>query len=361
MFNVLDDSIFHVLKGFCKLKVLDLFCGCGGLSLGLEQAGFNIVLGIDIWDDALKTFELNHVNSKTHCEDLSKVNFPEIKNTYLQKGIDVIVGGPPCQGFSISGNRDPNDPRNNLYSSFVEAVEFFEPRAFIMENVPNLASMQQGKIRDTIVSEFENLGYTITHKKLLASDYGVPQNRNRFILVGIRNGKKFIFPETTHAEEKISSSDAINDLPEHSIECGSVYPCEIKSDYQELMRKNSSGVFNHEITNHTDKTISIIAKVPDGGNYKDLPENLRDTRRVNIAWTRYNSNKPSFTIDTGHRHHFHYLFNRVPTVRESARLQSFPDTFRFLCSKTSQYKQVGNAVPPILAKHLGLSLLQQIQ
>ena len=116
------------------------------------------------------------------------------------------------------------------------------------------------------------------------------------------------------------------------------------------------GIHNHELTNHSEKTVDIISLVPDGGNYKDLPTEFQKTRKVNIAWTRLNSKKPSFTIDTGHRHHFHYEFNRVPTVRESARIQSFPDNFIFKGSKTSQYKQVGNAVPPILAKHLAVQL-----
>jgi DNA (cytosine-5)-methyltransferase 1 len=124
------------------------------------------------------------------------------------------------------------------------------------------------------------------------------------------------------------------------------------------MRANSKAVWNHQITNHAPKTIETIALVPDGGNYKNLPEHLQNTRRVNIAWTRYSSSKPSHTIDTGHRHHFHYKFNRIPTVRESARLQSFPDSFIFSNSRTSQYKQVGNAVPPLLAQVIGEQLMK---
>lgn len=338
------------------MKVLDLFCGCGGLSLGLEQAGFDIKLGIDVWQDALTTFEANHSNSKTHLQDLSVICFKDIQEKYLPNGVDVIVGGPPCQGFSISGKRDPDDPRNKLYTSFLRAVEFFKPRAFIMENVPNLASMNQGKIKDTIVSEFKSLGYEISYNKLLASDFGVPQNRRRFIMVGLLNGSKFNFPISTHSDNKVTCSEAISDLPEASIIDGGSYTNESESSYQSTMRVESVGVYNHETTNHTEKTVSIISLVPDGGNYKDLPDELKGTRNVNIAWTRYNSQKPSFTIDTGHRHHFHYKFNRVPTVRESARLQSFPDNFIFHCSKTSQYKQVGNAVPPMLGKVLGEQL-----
>jgi DNA (cytosine-5)-methyltransferase 1 len=335
------------------LKVLDLFCGCGGLSLGLEQAGFQISLGVDIWNDALETFQHNHRGSKAIRADLSNLNFDSLG---LEQ-VDVIVGGPPCQGFSISGRRDPNDPRNKLYTGFVNAVKAYNPKAFIMENVPNLASMNGGRIKDTIVSEFESLGYTISYKKILASEYGIPQNRRRFILVGLRNGQEFSFPEETHTNKKITCEEAISDLPEFSVTDGSKYKEQPNSDYQRIMRLNSSGVFNHQITNHTEKTVKTISLVPDGGNYKDLPDELKSSRKVNIAWTRFSSKKPSFTIDTGHRHHFHYEFNRVPTVRESARLQSFPDNFIFLGSKTSQYKQVGNAVPPLLGKALGEKLV----
>jgi DNA (cytosine-5)-methyltransferase 1 len=341
-------------------KVLDLFSGCGGLSLGLEQAGFEILLGIDSWQDALDTFKENHPNSKIYCQDLSKIDFNFIENEYLQADVDVIVGGPPCQGFSISGKRDPNDPRNKLYTSFVKSVEHFKPKAFLMENVPNLASMQNGSIKDTIVSEFEELGYNVQYDRLLASDYGVPQNRKRFIMVGLLDGQEYLFPEKTHINNKITTGEAISDLPEHSVTCGTKYQSEPLSDYQYQFRKGSKGILNHEITNHTEKTKSIISLVPDGGNYKNLPEKYKNTRNVNIAWTRYNSSKPSLTIDTGHRHHFHYEFNRVPTVRESARLQSFPDDFKFMGSKTSQYKQVGNAVPPLMSKHLGQALLKKL-
>jgi len=145
-------------------------------------------------------------------------------------------------------------------------------------------------------------------------------------------------------------------LPKNSLEDGCQYPINPKSVFQREMRNGNKVVFNHQITNHNEKTVEIIAMVPDGGNYKDLPKELHETRKVNIAWTRLNSKKPSFTIDTGHRHHFHYEFNRVPTVRESARIQSFRDEFIFCGSKTSQYKQVGNAVPPLLAKAIALKI-----
>jgi DNA (cytosine-5)-methyltransferase 1 len=337
-----------------KYNVLDLFCGCGGLSLGFEQAEFEISLGIDSWNEALKTFEKNHKNSETLCADLSKITPQEVEEKFTS--FDIIIGGPPCQGFSISGKRNPDDPRNKLYQSFVSFVEYFKPKAFIMENVPNLVAMNNGKVKNQIIKEFEALGYKVVYKILLASDFGVPQNRKRVVFVGLKNGKEFIFPEGEYNDNKVTAFEAISDLPENEIKDGTLYPHSPKSEYQKIMRKNSSVIFNHQITKHTPKTIDTIALVPDGGNYKNLPKELQNTRKVNIAWTRLNSNKPSFTIDTGHRHHFHYLYNRIPTVREAARIQSFPDDFTFLGSKTAQEKQVGNAVPPMLGYAIGKTL-----
>ncbi len=344
-----------------KKNVLDLFCGCGGLSLGFEKAGYNISLGIDIWQDALLTYEKNHQNSQVLCANLPDLIPENIKMKYLKDGVDVIIGGPPCQGFSISGKRDINDPRNKLYQSFVSFVKYFQPKVFVMENVPNLISMNNGKVKNEIIKEFEEIGYTVVYKVLLASDFGVPQNRRRVFFVGLLDYKgTFQFPEGVLGDKKITSYEAISDLPEYSLMDGSDYIHEPISEYQNIMRKDSKHIYNHQTTNHTEKTKKIIALVPDGGNYKNLPDKLKDTRKVNIAWTRLNSSKPSFTIDTGHRHHFHYKYNRIPTVREAARLQSFPDSFIFYGSKTAQEKQVGNAVPPMLAKALASELLKYI-
>ena len=334
-----------------KPTVIDLFCGCGGLSYGFIEAGFDVLLGIDNWKDAISTFENTHKNAKGIVVDLFKETPNEISKQTSIKDIDVIIGGPPCQGFSIAGKRIIDDERNQLYKSFVSFVKYHQPKVFLMENVPNIVSMGKGVVKDSIIEDFVKLGYTVVYKVLLASDYGVPQNRRRAFFVGTNNNKEFIFPEPT-TKNPISAKDAISDLSEKSLTDGTKYKTEPKSEYQKLIREKSKGIYNHEITLHSEQTTSIISLVPDGGNYKNLPEELRKTRNVNIAWTRLNSEKPSFTIDTGHRHHFHYKYNRVPTVRESARIQSFPDTFIFLGSKTSQYKQVGNAVPPILAKVL---------
>lgn len=334
------------------LSVLDLFCGCGGLSKGFEQAGYDVLMGIDFWKTALETFKHNHKNSKILLSDLSLFNPADLK---LDKSVDVIIGGPPCQGFSVAGKRNVDDPRNKLYLSFVRTVEYFKPKAFVLENVPNLISMAGGAIKDAIIRDFQKLGYRVVYKVLTASDFGVPQRRKRVFFVGILDkNKTFVYPEPCKIE--VTTSDALSDLPEESLYNGASYLCEPRSLYQKEMRENSDKVFNHQISIHSEKTKNIISLVPDGGNYKDLPRELQSTRKVHIAWTRFNSAKPSNTIDTGHRHHFHYKYNRIPTVRESARLQSFPDDFEFLGSKTDQYKQVGNAVPPKLAKSIAIQL-----
>ncbi len=332
-------------------KVLDLFCGCGGLSLGFMQAGYQIVAGIDSWQDALDTFAFNHQGAKAIQADLFHISPQEIKQQYDIHHVDIIIGGPPCQGFSIAGKRMIDDERNQLYKSFVEFVKFYQPQAFLMENVPNIISMGKGSIKEQIVQDFSALGYTVSHKILLAADFGVPQNRKRAFFIGFKNGQCFEFPKP-NTNQIITCQEAISDLPELSLENGADYPIEPQSNFQVLMRQNSKGIYQHQITEHNEKTINTIALVPDGGNYKNLPLELQDTRKVNIAWTRLNSQKPSFTIDTGHNHHFHYQFNRVPTVRESARIQSFSDDFIFLKTKTSQFRQVGNAVPPLLAQNL---------
>lgn len=307
-----------------KYNVLDLFCGCGGLSLGSEQAGYNVLLGIDMWKDALETFKYNHQNSDVLCADLVTLSPEVVEMKINHQSVDVIIGGPPCQGFSIAGKRIVDDDRNKLYKSFVRMVSFFQPSAFVLENVPNILSIGKGVVRDAIISDFESLGYTVSTKVLMASNYGVPQNRRRAIFVGLLDGKTFEYPQAT-TPTPVTASEAISDLPEESVDEGSCYTSAPQSEYQKIMRTNSKGVFNHEITIHSEQTKEIIAMVPDGGNYKDLPEYLQQTRRIHIAWTRLNSKRPSIIIDTGHRHHFHYKWNSIPTVIESARKLLFPD------------------------------------
>ena len=341
------------------LTVLDLFCGCGGLSLGFEMAGFDVALAIDNWEDALVTYRKNHKGAKTVNGDLLTLRPEEVEEKYNIHDVSVIIGGPPCQGFSVAGKRIIDDERNKLYMSFVRFVEHFQPHAFVMENVPNILSIGEGMVREAILKDFSALGYNVKYKVLTASDYGTPQNRRRAIFVGFRDISTFEFPERS-VKEPVTTSQAISDLPEVSVDDGSNYPSTPTTEYQRMMRSGMSKLYNHQTTVHTAETQRIIAMVPDGGNYKSLPKEMWSVRKVHIAWTRMNSQRPCFTIDTGHRHHFHYKYNRIPTVRECARIQSFPDNFVFVGSRTSQNKQVGNAVPPLMAKAIAEQIMKQL-
>lgn len=333
------------------MNVLDLFCGCGGLSYGFEKAGYNILLGIDNDSKALETFELNHKGSKSICGDITSITYKkDIKPIIGDRKIDVIVGGPPCQGMSLSGPRKFDDPRNSLYLSYIRLVNEIKPKAFVIENVPGLVGLFNGQIKDSIIEKFTEMGYNIKYQILCASDFGVPQNRRRVVFVGLKNGE-FVYPDPL--DEVVTCEMALSDLPSLQNDIGTEqaqYMTAPQNKYQELMRCNSNTVRNHIAANHSEKVQKIISLVPDGGNYKDLPEEYINSRNFHVAWTRFASQKPAPTIDTGHRHHFHYKYNRVPTVRECARLQSFPDDFIFLGNKTQQFRQVGNAVPPLMAQ-----------
>lgn len=344
-----------------NLNAIDLFCGCGGLSYGFEKAGYNILLGIDNDAKALETFELNHKGSKSICGDITEITYKkDIKPLIGNKSIDVIIGGPPCQGMSLSGPRKFDDPRNKLYLTYIRLVEEIKPKAFVIENVPGLVGLFGGQIKDSIIQKFTDLGYEIQYKILCAADYGVPQNRKRVVFVGMKKGD-FEYPKAN--PKTVSCSMALSDLPTLENELGienAPYLTDAQNDYQKLMRKNSNVVKNHVAANHSEKVKKIISLVPDGGNYKDLPEEYRNSRNFHVAWTRFASDKPAPTIDTGHRHHFHYKYNRVPTVRECARLQSFPDDFVFLGNKTQQFRQVGNAVPPLMAQCIAEQLTKAL-
>lgn len=345
-----------------KYNAIDLFCGCGGLSYGFERAGFNILLGIDNDSKALETFELNHKGAKSICGDITQVTYEkDIKPLIGDKTIDVIIGGPPCQGMSLSGPRKFDDPRNRLYLSYIRLVDEIRPKMFVIENVPGLVGLFNGQIKDSIIEKFTDMGYEIQYRILCASDYGVPQSRRRVVFVGSRVGS-FEYPSTDH--ETVTCKMALSDLPPLIDELGEdemAYETLPTNSYQALMRERSMVVRNHVAASHSDHVKEIIALVPDGGNYKDLPEEFAHTRNFHVAWTRFASDKPAPTIDTGHRHHFHYKYNRVPTVRECARLQSFPDDFIFLGNKTQQFRQVGNAVPPIMAQEIAKQVIETLE
>jgi len=331
------------------------------------DAGFNILVGVDNDQAALNTFAKNHDGAIALNADLSiQETFNEIKRIAADRDIDVIIAGPPCQGFSLTGPRNFDDKRNKLYLAVFEVVKQFQPKGFIIENVPGMATLYNGEIKDEILKRFRKLGYNIDCKILCAADYGVPQLRKRLVFMGVRSDVGVPeFPKPTFSEDRYRTCrDAISDLPSRTTELGEeidVYNCEPQSEYQVLMRGDCQVLYNHVATNHTQMVKDTIALVPQGGNYKDLPAGWGESRRFNEAWTRYHGDRPSRTIDTGHRNHFHYEYNRVPTIRENARLQSFPDSFIFTGTRTQQNRQVGNAVPPLLGYHLGLALKNIIE
>ena len=348
------------------MNAIDLFAGCGGLSKGFMDAGFDILVGVDNDQAALNTFKLNHNGAIALNADLSdKSTFETIKTIAGEKNIDVIIAGPPCQGFSLTGPRNFDDPRNKLYLAVIEMVKQYKPLGFIIENVPGMAVMYDGQIKDEILRRFRNMGYNIECRILCAADYGVPQMRKRLIFMGVRKDiGEPVFPEATHTEETYRTCrDALSDLPSREDELGKeedVYVTEPQTEYQKLMRGNCKVLHNHVATAHKQFVKDTIALVPEGGNWRNLPQGVGESRKFHEAWTRYHGDKPSKTIDTGHRNHFHYQYNRVPTIRENARLQSFPDDFVFTGTKTQQNRQVGNAVPPLLGYALGKALLQII-
>jgi len=345
-----------------KNAVVDLFCGAGGMSLGFAAAGFNISLGVDDDSDALQTFSNSHPEASVISKDIELVSASEISEAVAKEPVDVVIGGPPCQGLSQSGRRDYSDPRNRLFLSFVKITKCLRPTAFVLENVPGSVMLYEGRIKRLIKRKFEAIGYRVSVGTLTAANFGVPQMRKRVFFVGLNNhSEPFLFPHAVNFETQtiingnrwVTCSEAIHDLPSLEGEIGEAmqkYPGPPRNKYQKLMRSGSKYLFNHIATIHTEKVKKIISLVPEGGDYRDLPQQYRDTRNFHDAWKRYDGDKPAPTIDTGHRHHFHYAYNRVPTVRESARLQSFPDKVIFFGNKHQQYSQVGNAVPPLLAK-----------
>jgi DNA (cytosine-5)-methyltransferase 1 len=352
-----------------RFTVLDLFSGAGGLSRGFLDAGYNVVLGVDFDDMALKTFKENHGTSEAMKLDLfNHDNIKQIEEFLETRNIklDVLVGGPPCQGFSLAGPRNSEDERNTLYTAMVKIAKKFRPKAVVLENVPGLLKLYDGKGAARIIEDFTGIGYKIKPQILYAPDFGIPQIRKRVFFVGLLEGEEYFeFPTPVcNKEEYVTCEQAIGDLPALEGVLGDeVQEHENKAmtPYQKLMRKNSDKIYNNIGTIHSEKTVKLISMVPEGKNYKSLPEEYSSQFKYNEALTRYHSKKPSLTINTGHRSHFHYLYNRIPTVRESARLQSFPDDFIFYGNKSQQYKQVGNAVPPLLGYYIGLQLKKYLK
>lgn len=350
-----------------KLNVIDLFAGVGGLSLGFELAGATILMANEYDESIATSYVKNRPNNNMIIEDITKL---DIETTFknIRNSVDVVIGGPPCQGFSQKGKRKTiNDPRNFLFKYYFDVVEFIRPKYFVMENVPNLLTAENGYFKKEIIELFSNIGYAIDSNILNASDFGVPQNRRRAFIVGKLGNKKVCYP--AKKIKKTTAWEAISDLAFLNSGEGEFeqnYKNEAQSDYQKLLRTDSAKLYNHIATAHSATAVKRMAMIPERGGRSDLPKEELTKSIYSGTWGRIIKDDISVTIttrfDTPSSGRFtHPVLNRAITVREAARLQSFPDNFIFYGTKTSQMKQVGNAVPPLLAKAVAEAIIQDME
>lgn len=384
-----------------RLTTIDLFAGAGGLSEGLREAGFRSLYANEIHPTYAATYRANHPETHVESRDVREVRASDVRSMLgLQKGeLDLLAGGPPCQGFSINAPvRSTDDRRNHLFREYLNFAEEFQPRAVLIENVPGLVSFEGGATLEAILSSLKLLGYHADVRILYAPHYGVPQTRWRTIVLGLRDSDNVrdAFPEPIHDApvrvnftsrflgRNIVAMPASLELPGHTTvhealsdlpvlangEVGAAtkaYRTEATNDYQRVLRAGSTGVVNHEAARLSAINVERMKHIPPGGNWTDipfelLPKGMKLARRSDHT-RRYGRVHPdglASTILTKCDPHwgayFHYSQNRAFTVREAARIQSFPDAFRFTGARVEQYEQVGNAVPPLLAASIGRSI-----
>ncbi len=343
---------------------IDIFCGAGGLSLGLQMAGWENLLAIDNWNDALDTYQANFPNHKVLNIDIKLLT----KEKLLEK-IDSrpewIVGGAPCQGFSTIGKREREDPRNALVMEFKRIITVLKPGGFILENVLGLKDMQ---FEGPVSQLFMELGYKVSSMVLVAANYGIPQLRRRIIFVGHREKGYFQGPIPNYsARNYITVWDAIGDLPEigpgETIE---EYDKEPLTEYQRLLRKGSMKLQGHTVSDHPPELVKAISFIPDGGNRKSIPPEYQPKSGFHNSYSRLYSKAPAVAVTSNMgkpsaTRCIHPFQNRGLTAREGARLQSFPDCYHFSGGIVSQRLQIANAVPPLLAQAIGSALIDEKQ
>lgn len=372
-------------KNTSKPICIELFAGAGGLMLGLEMAGFKTVIANELHPHPCMTLRKNFPDAKVVEGSIIGMSGDDLfKKAGLSRKmvgeIDLLAGGPPCQGFSTAGLKNPMDARNNLVSEFVRMVEELRPRFFLLENVTGLLTMYEGKLFEALIKRIEGIGYQCHHQILKASHYGVPQMRKRLVILGARDGSPPPFPIPTHIDDKglvgnaglqnaVTCGDALGDLPPilHG-EISFKYEASPRTDYQYYLRNGADALHNHQAPKHRKETRDYYSLVPPGGTWLDIPVHKRKKKQ---GIQRFPLNGIARTITSEPTDFLHPTLNRVPTVRELARIQSFPDWFEFLGQRTtgnklrrlgycSQTQQVGNAVPPLLARAIGTSIFTHL-
>ena len=324
------------------MNYIDLFSGAGGLGLGFEKQGFKNIFSVEFNEEIAQTYKYNFPKNNLIIDDIKKLSSTQIQKLKGNNKVDVIVGGPPCQGFSMAGNigrKFVDDPRNHLFKEFVRVVNIIKPKMFVMENVARMATHNHGKTIKEICSEFQKIGYHVQYRVLNAVNYGVPQNRRRIFVVGTSGSLKFGYPSPNFNYKTVK--DAIDDLPA-------------------LKNGEKSSIPNHFAMRHSEQMLKKMSYVKEGGSREDIPEELRPKSGDARKYIRYERNKPSVTVTGDMRKIFHYDQNRALSPRELARIQSFPDDFIFQGKSISIQQQIGNAVPPLLGEAIAKSVKQSL-
>lgn len=355
---------------------IDLFSGAGGLAEGFLAAGVHVAAAVELHPQAGLTHAFNHPDTAVYVGDIREIDAAVLENGVFRKtgsrDVDVVIGGPPCQGFSSAGKKSESDPRNSLFRHYVRIVEHFKPTVFVLENVPGFKTMYGGAIYREALDAMHALGYETTDQIVHARDHGVPQRRRRFVMVGWRAGS-FNWPAESHQPEVgllndlgirpwVTAGEALEDLAYLSPGLESLrYEREPLSSYADARRRGNGILFNHLATRHREKAASIIRRIPVGGSIREIPAEERGTKKLTM--TKLDPQAISNTVVSMPDDLLHYSQERILTVREMARLQSFDDDYVFFGKRTSgfverrhdvpQYTQVGNAVPPVLAAALG--------
>ncbi len=353
-----------------KYKIVDLFAGVGGLSYGFSKLEeFEIIMANEIETDISKAYSLNHPDVNMINCDINELTEEVIKRAIGDNIIDVVVGGPPCQSYSTLGKRQMDD-RANLFMQYKRVLSVIKPRAFVFENVTGILSMDKGKLFKNVQKEFEELGYQLKYKVLNAVDYGVPQQRERVILVGFLNENNYEYPVPTHGEGLIpyvTLKEAIGDLPVlGSGQTNNEYAMEVNNSFLKFVRKNGTTVLiEHCAPKNGEHLIKIMQALKDGQSKDDLPEDIRPKSGYGNTYAKLWWEKPSTTITRNFAcpsssRCIHPRDSRAMSIREGARLQSFPDDYKFYGSDGMKRLEIGNAVPPLLSVAIAKAMLNAL-